>query len=272
MNLVSKTFRILFYGDVVGEAGRNALAQKFLEIKETYQPDVILANVENATHGFGINKKHFEFLGSLGIQVMTTGNHVWDQKDVFQLLEIHKDRLLRPGNYPSYVDDPCPGSGIAYVSFSPEHPPLCVVNLMGRVFMDPLDCPFQFMDKHLSEIRGKTPYIFLDFHAEATGEKLAMAHYLDGKISAMVGTHTHIQTADESVFPNGMAYLTDVGMCGSHFSVIGMKPMLALMRIRLKRPLKLQVAEELPKIHAVCVDVGLETGRSRNIQRIQVSI
>lgn len=262
--------RILFFGDVMGQPGRGAIASALVELRPKFKPNVVIANVENATHGFGVNKNHVEAILRMGVDVLTSGNHIWDQKDAEEVLNTYSHKLLRPGNYPNYPDNPCPGSAIAYYKYQSDRPPLAVVNVQGRVYMDPIDCPFGFLDNNLPQIRAQTHLIFVDFHAQATAEKMAFAHYFDGHVSAIVGTHTHVQTADEQIFPQGTAYITDVGVNGSQFSVIGMRPVDSLFRMRFKRPKKFEVASERVECRAVIVDIDTETGKATHIERIQV--
>ncbi len=264
--------KILFFADIVGRPGRQAIAAALLELRPKYSPDVVIVNVENTTHGFGICKKHFEDLSKLDIDVMTTGNHIWDQKDVIGVLENHPEKMIRPGNYPSFEDNPCPGSGLTYFPLKQPLPPICVINLQGRVFMDPIDCPFQWLEQMLPEIQSQTSLIFVDFHAQATSEKLAFGHFFDGQVSAIVGTHTHVQTSDETILPKGTAYITDVGMCGSHTSVIGMEPEGSIYRIRMKRPQRLTVATETIMANAVAITVDEQTGKAEAIERIRIHV
>lgn len=269
---MGSTLRLLFFGDIMGASGREAVTRTIGDLKTEFKPDIIIANIENATHGFGLTSKHFDELAALDIHVMTSGNHIWDQKESEHLLRKHAGRLLRPGNYPSFPDDPCPGTGIGFVPLENGSAPLCVINLQGRVFMDPIDCPFQFLESVLPEIQQQTNLIFVDFHAQATSEKLALAHYFDGQLSAIVGTHTHVQTSDAQVFPNGTAYVTDVGVCGSHFSVIGMKPAGSIYRLRYKRPARLAVADERIRADVAILELNCKTGRASSIQAKSISI
>lgn len=256
----------------MGQPGRNALANALIELRPKFNPNVVIANAENATHGFGINKTHVEEILRLGVDVLTSGNHIWDQKDAEETLEAYPHKLLRPGNYPSYSDNPCPGSAITYYKYQSDQPPLAVVNIQGRVFMEPIDCPFGFLDEHIQQIRAETSLTLVDFHAQATSEKMAFAHYFDGQVSAIVGTHTHVQTADEQIFPKGTAYITDVGLCGSQFSVIGMRPVDSLFRMRFKRPRRFEVASERVEARAVIIDIDTRTGKSIHIERLQIPL
>lgn len=266
------SLRVLFFGDVVGAPGRSAVANALTELRPKYNPKVVIANVENATHGFGVSRKHVEELLRCGVDVLTSGNHIWDQKDAPEVLEAYPHKLLRPGNYPDYSDNPCPGSFFTYYKFQSDKPPLAIVNAQGRVFMDPIDCPFGLMDRHIDTFAAETPMIFVDFHAEATSEKMAFGHYFDGQVSAIVGTHMHVQTADPQIFPQGTAYITDVGMCGSQFSVIGTRPMDSLFRIRFRRPRKFEVANERVEARAVIIDIDMQTGKATHIEALQVPI
>lgn len=211
--------RILFIGDVMGRAGRDALAKHLPDVKNQLKPDVVIVNGENAAHGVGINEKICQDFFTLGVDVVTTGNHVWDQREVIPYIA-REPRLLRPHNYPETL----PGSGV-YKHTTKSGKVIVVINLMTRLFMDPLDDPFKMADQFVTQYQlGVTAHaIFLDFHGEATSEKMAMAHYLDGRITAVIGTHTHLPSADCQIFDGGTAFQSDAGMTGDYNSVIGMK-------------------------------------------------
>lgn len=211
--------RILFLGDVVGRAGRNAVCNELPRLRERYRTDFVIVNGENAAGGFGITEAICNDLIDAGTDVITTGNHVWDQRETLVFIE-RQPRLLRPVNYPAKT--PGRGAGIYRAQNGAD---VLVMNAMGRVFMDALDCPFQAIQRELGDIslKAKADAILLDMHAEASSEKQAMGHFLDGRVSAVVGTHTHVPTADEHILPNGTAFMTDVGMCGDYQSVIGMQ-------------------------------------------------
>ncbi|MFA5041813.1 MAG: TIGR00282 family metallophosphoesterase [Bdellovibrionales bacterium] len=224
--------RILFFGDVMGRGGRDGLKQHLPALKETLAPEAIVVNAENSTSGFGLTMKMAEEYFNQGVSCLTLGNHAWAQREL--LLGIDRDpRIVRPLNYPAGT----PGCG-SYLLSLPDGRKLLVVNPMGRLFMDPvLDDPFAAMEKIVSQnkLSGKLQ-IFVDFHGEATSEKMAMAHMLDGRVSAVVGTHTHIPTADEHILPKGTAYMTDAGMCGDYNSVIGIKKEAAIWSFTKKTP------------------------------------
>jgi metallophosphoesterase (TIGR00282 family) len=211
---------ILVIGDIVGRPGRRALKQGLAKIQKEEDISFTIANAENAAGGRGLTRAVMDEILGAGIDVLTMGNHVWDNKDIFNFID-DEFRLLRPANYPS----PCPGQGyhIYKAGFSKN---IAVINLSGRVFISNLDCPFRLMDSILSEIEGDADIIIVDFHGEATSEKLAFAYYVDGRVTAVLGTHTHIQTSDERILPRGTAYITDLGMTGPSDSVLGMDNLL----------------------------------------------
>ncbi|RMA93194.1 TIGR00282 family metallophosphoesterase [Hydrogenothermus marinus] len=209
--------RFLLIGDIIGRTGRNALKHFLPSVIEEYKIDFIVANAENSAGGFGITEKVYNQLIQLNIDVLTSGNHIFDKKDAFKLLE-EKENLLRPANYPPEV------VGKGYNIFEKNGKKIAVINLMGRVFMGiPLDCPFRKFDEIYEEIKDKVDYIIVDFHGEATSEKNAFGYYVDGKADIVFGTHSHVATADEKMLPNGTIYITDIGMTGAYHSVIGMK-------------------------------------------------
>ena len=254
--------RILFVGDVVARAGRRVLKDGLRAIRETHAPDLIIVNGENAARGHGLTPQCSDEIFRAGADVITSGNHVWDRREVLALLE-REPRVLRPANYP----DPAPGSGVHLV----EHPAagrVAVVNLMGRLFMPDVDDPFRVADEILDELRGRARLVLVDFHAEATSEKIAFGWHLDGRVTAVVGTHTHIPTADECVLPGGTAYITDVGMTGPYDSVIGVDKTAVLERFRTQRPVRFSPAEGDVRLCAVVIDADPETGRANAIERI----
>ena len=255
--------RILFIGDIVGQPGRMILQRNISKIKEKYKPDFIIVNGENSAGGRGMTPKIANFYKELGVDVVTSGNHIWANKEIFEFMRT-SNFVLRPANYPAA----CPGVG--YTVISKEGNYLAVVNLQGRVFMrDCLDCPFKAIDSLLTFLNTKTRNIVIDFHAEATSEKLALAYYLEGKVSAVIGTHTHVQTADERVLPGGTAYITDLGMVGSLNSMIGMKKEPIINSFLTQMPMRFEVATNPPYIVCgVSVDIDLETSKAINIQRI----
>lgn len=255
--------RILFVGDVVGGAGRRALKPALRALAATWGPDLVIVNAENAAGGAGLTPATAEEIFKAGADVLTTGNHVWDKKEIVPYLDAHP-RVLRPLNYPA----PCPGSGTCVVS-ARGGAPVAVVNLMGRVFMADLDDPFRVADEALAALEGRTRTIVVDFHAEATSEKIAMGWHLDGRATAVVGTHTHVPTADARVLPRGTAYITDVGMTGPYDSVIGVEKEAILSRFRSQRPVSFTTAEGDVKLCGVVIDSGPD-GRATSIERVEV--
>jgi metallophosphoesterase (TIGR00282 family) len=257
---------ILFIGDIVGRPGRDLVRQGLSAMVEHHQIDLVVANVENAAAGFGITREIGEQLLDRGIDVMTSGNHIWDKREALDYIGI-EPRLLRPANYPSGA----PGSG-RYLARSRGDVSVGVINVMGRVFMLNIDDPFAVVLREIDALRPHARVIFVDFHAEATSEKLAMGWHLDGKVTAVIGTHTHVQTADERILPNGTAYLTDVGMTGPHDSVIGVDIEAALGRFRNALPAKFETATANPRLHAVIVEADEQTGRAVDIERLSYSL
>ncbi len=255
--------RILFIGDIIGRAGRKCLSTCYLKLKEEFNIDFSIANVENAAGGFGIIPKIADEFLSLGIDVLTSGNHIWNKKEIIEYIETEK-RLLRPANYPPDA----PGKGTVVVN-SENGYKIAVMNLCGRVFMNPLDCPFRVAELKLAKLMKKTNIIILDFHAEATSEKIAMGWFLDGKISAVIGTHTHVQTNDAQILPKGTAYITDVGMTGPFDSVIGIKKEIILERFINQIPYRLIPANSDPRLSAVLLDIDDKSGKASSIKAIQ---
>jgi metallophosphoesterase (TIGR00282 family) len=251
---------VLFIGDVIGRPGRRALKQHMSSLIRKYNPSLIIANAENAAGGIGLTEKVAQELFE-NVDVLTSGNHIWDKKEALDLLE-KEPRLLRPANYPPQN----PGKG-ACVFTDDQGRKLGVLNLQGRVFMEPIDCPFLAADRELESLRDITPLIVVDFHAEATSEKQAMGWYLDGKASAVVGTHTHIPTADERILPGGTAYITDIGMVGGYNSVIGIKRDQALLRFLSSRPQRFEPSKEGMIFSFFCVELDTQTGKALSIQR-----
>lgn len=254
--------RILFIGDIVGRPGRLALRERLGRLIDMHCIDLVVANGENAAAGFGLTVDVADELFNLGIDVMTTGNHIWDKKDILELLD-SEERLLRPDNYPG--DAPGRGAGIYETAAGIA---VGVINLEGRVFMKTLDCPFQAADRLVEQMRKTTSIILVDFHAEATSEKAALGWYLEGRVSAVVGTHTHVQTADERVLPQGTAYISDVGMTGSRDGVIGMRREQVVEKFLSQRPTRFEISKKDPAINAVVIEVDAESGRAVKIERI----
>jgi metallophosphoesterase (TIGR00282 family) len=228
--------KVLFIGDIFGEPGRRAVARAVPKLVAQHQIDIVIGNGENAAAGFGITPELAEELFDLGLAVITTGNHAWDKKEILDYFP-REPRLLRPANYPSGA----PGYGSVVVE-SASGEQLGVLQLMGRAYMPTLDCPFQVAKKELAALKKRTAAVIVDMHAEATSEKMAMGHYLDGEVVAVVGTHTHVQTADDQIFPKGTAYMTDIGMTGPLHSVIGVKKELAIEKFLTGMPRRFEVA------------------------------
>ena len=256
-------FRILFIGDVMGRSGRSTVGNILPELKEQYRPQLVIANGENLAGGLGLTQRTAQQLFSCGVDLLTTGNHVWDRKESLNYIDL-EERILRPANYPQGV----PGRGHKVVELE-DGTSVAVVNLAGRVFMAPLDNPFTAASRIISELREKTNIIILDFHAEATSEKIAMGWYLDGQVSAVIGTHTHVQTADERILPEHTAYITDVGMTGPLNSVIGMDKESALQRFLTQMPSRFEVPKGDVVVCAVIVDIDPISGRALSIERFQ---
>lgn len=254
---------ILFIADVVGEPGMNILEKAMPKLRMQYKPDLVIVNGENTRAGKGLSeglaRKYFQ----LGVNVITSGNHIWDFAAFHNTLKNPAyQNIIRPMNYPEGV----PGRG-SYTAEAANGAKICVINLQGRTFMAPIDCPF----KHIREFISKTTQakiFFVDFHAEATAEKIAMGRYLDGYASAVVGTHTHVQTADEEILPKGTAYITDAGMTGPFDGVIGMKTETALNRFRFQTPFKYEAAEDDPRFNGVFIIVDSDTGKADSIERL----
>ena len=254
--------RILFAGDVCGKPGRSVLREYLPVLRTQLGPiDFVVVNCENAAAGFGMTEKLFDEIASFGVDVMTSGNHIWDKKDFIPILE-REHRVLRPANYPPGT----PGAGSG--AYEKNGRTLGVINLQGRAFMSPIDCPFRTADAVLENMRAKV--VFVDFHAEATAEKIALARYLDGRISAMVGTHTHVQTAYESILPRGTAYITDAGLTGGHGGVIGNSYESVLPKFLYGTPCKFEIDTGHPKAQGVVIDIDEETGMALSIQRFSV--
>jgi 2',3'-cyclic-nucleotide 2'-phosphodiesterase len=263
------TFRVLYFGDIYARPGRKALEVAIPKIRSEIDIDFVIVNGENAAHGRGVTNSIFREFMDLGIDVVTTGNHAWDQGDIFRIME-ETHQIIRPANYPPMN----PGLGWTVVE-SKKNPDLqlAVVQLMGRVHMDALDCPFQGLDRVLAEIKAEYSDIpiFVDFHAEATSEKEAFTYYAAGRVAAVVGSHYHVQTADERQLPEGTAAITDVGMTGCYDSVIGAKKEIVIQKFLNKRPAKLEPAEGTPGYGCVWIEIDSLTGKALRIERIRVS-
>jgi metallophosphoesterase (TIGR00282 family) len=255
--------RILFIGDIVGSPGREACGALIPKIKKAKKADFIIANAENAAGGSGVTEKIADELTGYGIDVITSGDHIWKRKDIIEVLDLHPN-ILRPANYPPGA----PGTGCRVIK-SWDGAAVGVINLVGRVFMEPVECPFRAAAQAVEELCKETKIILLDMHAEATSEKIAMGWYLDGRVSAVVGTHTHVQTADERVLPQGTAYITDVGMTGPHDSVIGRKKEQILTRFLTQLPTRFEMAEDDVQLNGAIIDVNEKTGKARSIERVR---
>jgi|SRR5215217_965072 len=257
--------KILFIGDIFGKPGREIVRRALPALVEQHGLDVVIANGENSAAGFGITGDIADVLFGYGIDVMTSGNHIWDKKEVLDYIP-RQARLLRPANFPAGV----PGRG-SYLGRTRTGEPIGVVNVMGRVFMTPLDDPFAVVLKEIETLRAKTRVIIVDFHAEATSEKVAMAWHLDGRATAVLGTHTHVQTADERILPKGTAALTDVGMTGPHDSIIGVTVDAALGRFLNAMPARFEAAAGLGRLNAAIITADAATGRATQIERLNLS-
>jgi metallophosphoesterase (TIGR00282 family) len=258
---------ILFIGDVNGKPGRRALTALLPKLVKEKSIDFVIANGENAAGGFGITDKTFEELLACGVQAVTLGNHVLDKKEIIPVLEAD-ERLIRPANLPE--GNPGKGSSIFTIEKNGKKINIGVVSLVGRVFMMAVDCPFRAADRILNALKPNAPVIIVDMHAEATSEKQALGFYLDGRVSAVLGTHTHVQTADNRVFAQGTAFISDVGMTGPFDSVIGVQKEIIIRRFLTSMPEKFELSEGDVHINAVVISVDESTGRSNSIERIDI--
>ncbi len=256
------TFRVLVFGDLMGSAGRRIFFDKIKGLIKEYSPDLVVLNGENAAGGFGITARMARSLFGVGVDVITSGNHIWDRKESLEALQ--DERVLRPANYP----EGNPGKGF-FVKEYPDGLKALVLNVQGRAFMPSIDCPFRVTERILQQHADAVIKI-VDFHAEATAEKQAFAWYFDGKVSAVVGTHTHVQTCDERVLPGGTAYITDVGMIGAMDSVIGMKKEIAIERFLLGRAIRFELAEGRAVLCGVYIEIDRSSGRALSIKRINI--
>jgi metallophosphoesterase (TIGR00282 family) len=258
--------KILFIGDIVGKPGRRAIRELLPEIIIQHKIDFVIANCENAAAGFGVTRDVVEELYSYHINVLTSGNHIWDKKEISEFVEDY-EALLRPANYPA--GSPGWGSVIRPDSSGRS----CgVINLMGRVFMKPIDCPFRAAEREIDKMKKYTAIIIVDMHAEATSEKEAIGWFLDGRVSAVLGTHTHVQTADESILPGGTAYITDVGMTGPFNSIIGIRKDAVMERFLTQIPNKFDVAKDDVRLQGVLVDIDGKSGKAIGIDRLTVNL
>ncbi|MFQ6109568.1 MAG: TIGR00282 family metallophosphoesterase [Candidatus Aminicenantales bacterium] len=251
---------ILFLGDIIGRPGRRALKKHLPSLIEKCSPSLVIANAENAAGGIGITEKVGQELFTQ-VHVLTSGNHIWDKREGVSFLE-KEPRLLRPANYPSVN----PGKG-TYLFEDRSGRKIGILNLQGRVFMEPIDCPFQVADREVPALKEATSVVVVDFHAEATSEKQAMGWHLDGRVSAVIGTHTHVPTADERILPKGTAFITDVGMIGGYNSVIGIRRDQALNRFLTARPHRFEPGKEGTLFSALAVEVDAQSGRAISVKR-----
>ncbi len=252
-------------GDIVGTVGLKSFIFALPNITKKFSIDFTIVNGENISGGLGITPKHASQLFAAGVNVITSGNHIWHKKEIIEFLET-QNRLLRPANYP----EGAPGSGSCVVTL-PNNISVGVINVLGRVFMQPLDCPFKAVQKEIAKIGSNVKIIIVDIHAEATAEKVAMGLYLDGEVSAVVGTHTHVQTADEKILNNGTAYITDLGMTGPHDSVIGVNKEIIIEKFLRQLPKRFDTAKNGLRINGVIVKVDKKTGKAKNIFRLDMS-
>jgi metallophosphoesterase (TIGR00282 family) len=254
---------ILFIGDIIGRPGRRVVRELLPGLVDRHRVDLVVANGENASGGIGLSPKGAEELLAAGVHVLTSGNHIWKKKEIIPYIEDTED-LIRPANYPPTV----PGTG-ATIKETAAGIPVAVLNLLGRTFMEAVECPFRKAEEEVERLKAQTPILLVDFHAEATSEKMAMGWFLDGKASAVLGTHTHIQTSDERILPSGTAYLTDVGMTGPADSVIGVKKEIAIERFLTQMPHKFEVAKKDLVLEAALVTVDEQSGRALRIGRLR---
>lgn len=253
---------MLFIGDIVGSVGRKAVKDVLPGLKSKYRPDLIIANGENAAHGRGITHQIAKDLFDWGVHAITMGNHTWDNRDIFDFID-DEPRLIRPANFPPGT----PGHGYTTVKAAGKE--VLIINLQGRTFLPPLDCPFQTVEAILEKQKAKHKYIFVDFHAEATSEKIAMGWYLDGRVSAVAGTHTHVQSNDNRILPGGTAYLTDVGMVGPRDGILGMERDGVMHRFLTQLPSRFTVDEGKWHFHAFLVELDDQTGLARSTTLIR---
>ncbi|MFC4387468.1 TIGR00282 family metallophosphoesterase [Gracilibacillus marinus] len=257
--------KILFIGDIVGSPGRDMVQQYLPKLKGKYNPHVTIVNGENAASGKGLTEKIYKNFLEWGTNAVTMGNHTWDKKDIFQFID-NATYLVRPGNLPPGT----PGNDIVFIKSNGKE--IAVINILGRTFMQPVDDPFRKIDELIEQAKKRTNMIFVDFHAEATSEKQAFGWYIDGKVSAVVGTHTHVQTADERILPNKTAYISDVGMTGPYNGILGMEREAVIKKFLTGLPVRFEVPKEGPtQLSGVIIDIDATTGRANSIERIQIN-
>ncbi|AEJ20854.1 TIGR00282 family metallophosphoesterase [Gracilinema caldarium] len=258
-----KTARLLMIGDVVGDAGIEVIQRYLGSLITNYTADFVVVNGENAAGGFGLTETTLQALLKAGADLVTSGNHIWEKRDFWPILETNPF-VLRPGNYPGTL----PGKGYIVLEKAGVH--WCVINLQGREFMTAIDCPFRTLDRYLAGLEPSRKYLtVIDFHAESPQEKEALALYVDGRVGVIAGTHTHVQTADQRILPKGTAYITDLGMTGVEESIIGMDKAICLERNRTQIPLKMELAKGSAIIHGIIVELDIESGLARSIERLR---
>ncbi len=257
--------KLLFIGDVVGSPGRDMVKEYLPKLKEKYRPQITIINGENAAGGRGITEKIYREFLEWGAQAVTMGNHTWDNRDIFEFIDKAK-YLVRPANFPVGT----PGEGLKFLKLNQLE--IAVINLQARTFMPALDCPFQKAEELIEEAQKRTPIIFVDFHGEATSEKQAMGWYLDGKVSAVVGTHTHVQTADNRILPSGTAYISDVGMTGPYDGILGMERGAVIHRFLTSLPVRFEVPTDgRTLLSAILLEIDEKNGKAKNIERILIN-
>lgn len=256
--------KLLFIGDIIGKSGRQALSRELHRLVDRHMVDLVVANGENAAGGFGLTEEVAGELFKMGVDLLTSGNHIWDKRDSLDYLK-REEKVIRPANYPEGT----PGFGSAVLRTAAGIK-VAVLNLEGRVFMNNLECPFRVADREIARLAQETPLIFIDFHAEATSEKASLGWYLDGRVSALIGTHTHVQTADERILPGGTAYMTDAGMTGAFDSVIGIRKEEAIQKFLTQLPVKFEVAKSNIRVNGVVVEIDELSGKALGIERINI--
>ncbi len=256
--------RIIFIGDLVGKPARLYLQEYLPDLKRRLGADLVIANGENAAGGAGITARVYQEIRNAGVDLVTGGNHIWDQKDIYNFIDT-EDRMLRPANYPV---ETTPGRGACLLRMKSGKKTAAVINLIGRVFMHAVDCPFKAADREIEALNGPVQVIIIDFHAEATSEKQAMGWYLDGKVSAVIGTHSHVQTADERLLGKGTAYITDVGMVGLYDSILGVDKYEPLQMFLTQQPQRFSISKGKVLFNAVLVEVDEISGKAISIERI----
>ncbi|WP_163971290.1 TIGR00282 family metallophosphoesterase [Oceanobacillus halotolerans] len=257
--------KILFIGDIVGSPGRDMVQSYLPKLREAYHPQVTIVNGENAASGKGITEKIYKQFLEWGAQLVTLGNHTWDKKEIFEFID-DANKMIRPANFPEGT----PGKGLAFINVNGME--IAVINLQGRTFLPPLDDPFRMADKLIEEAKKRTNIIFLDFHAEATSEKQAMGWYVDGRVSAVVGTHTHTQTADERILPQGTGYITDVGMTGPYDGILGVEKESVMKRFLTNLPVRFEIDKKgRTQLNGVLITINDQTGLATKVERIIIN-